>query len=121
MLLLCDFLRLVTENFALAFDLREQSVYILLLVAATRACAVVAAWYVGRERKCAVAVNGFWSFHVPLVSRHHGNAVPDAFDNLIWPRLDTYNWPHLINKDGVRFDKVLPVSARMGCRGRNGV
>ena len=44
-----------------------------------------------------------------------------AFDNLIWPRLDTYNWPHLINKDGVRFDKVLPVSARMGCRGRNGV
>ena len=23
-----------------------------------------------------------------------------AFDNLIWPRLDTHIWPHLINKDG---------------------
>ena len=34
-------------------------------------------------------------------SLHVLDARPfNAFDNLIWPRLDTHIWPHLINKDG---------------------
>lgn len=65
-LLLRYLLSLVTQDFALAFDLRSQSGDVLLLVDTARACAIVRAraWYVGRERKCAVAVNRFRSFQI---------------------------------------------------------
>src|ERR1039458_6200007 len=45
----------------------------------------------------------------------------DAFDNLIWPHLDTYNWPQLINKDAGPVLQSLTVPAGMECRGRGGV
>ena len=44
-----------------------------------------------------------------------------AFDNLIWPHLDTYNWPQLINKDAGPVLQSLTVPAGMECRGRGGV
>jgi hypothetical protein len=43
-----------------------------------------------------------------------------ALDNLIWHHLDTYNWPHLINKDADRFDRSLTVPAGMECRRESG-
>ena len=45
----------------------------------------------------------------------------NAFDNLIWPHLDTYNWPQLINKDAGPVLQSLTVPAGMECRGRGGV
>ena|ERR1019366_10735740 len=48
-------------------------------------------------------------------------AAAGAFDNLIWPHLDTYNWPHLINKDAGPVRQSLTVPAGMECRGRGGV
>ena len=44
-----------------------------------------------------------------------------AFDNLIWPHLDTYNWPHLINKEAGPVRQSLTIPAGMECRGRGGV
>jgi len=40
------------------------------------------------------------AIEVGWVKRNSRQWLLAAFDNLIWPRLDTYNWPHLINKDG---------------------
>jgi hypothetical protein len=48
-------------------------------------------------------------------------SAASAFDNLIWPHFDTYNWPHLINKDAGPVRQSLTVPAGMECRGRGGV
>ena len=51
-----------------------------------------------RDRLEAMTGNG--GIHECSYAQNCVRICPNAFDNLIWPRLDTHIWPHLINKDG---------------------